>query len=91
MYLTLKSRTLMKFIAQVILLLLIAFFTIIGTALLIAGTAHAAEVQNGSILYIKQNGKWEMMGLYNDRRACEHAAIIELDLVRSQFKCTKTH
>lgn len=80
----------MKFISQVFLLLLLAFFTIVCTAFLI-GTAHAAEVQNGSILYIKQNGKWEMMGLYNDKRACEHAAIIELDLVRSQFKCTKTH
>lgn len=90
MYTSLKTKTLMKFISQVLLLLLLAFFTIIGTALLI-GTAHAAEVREGSILYIKQNGKWEMMGLYNDKRACEHAAIIELDLVRSQFKCTKTH
>lgn len=90
MYTSLKQKTFMKTIAQIFLLLLLALFTTIGTALLI-GTAHAAEVREGSILYIKQNGKWEMMGVYNDRRACEHAAIIELDLVRSQFRCTRTH
>lgn len=90
MYTSLKQKTFMKTIAQIFLLLLLALFTTIGTALLI-GTAHAAEVREGSILYIKQNGKWEMMGLYNDKRACEHAAIIELDLVRSQFRCTRTH
>lgn len=90
MYTSLKQKTFMKTIAQIFLLLLLALFTTIGTALLI-GTAHAAEVREGSILYIKQNGKWEMMGVYNDKRACEHAAIIELDLVRSQFRCTRTH
>lgn len=96
MYLTLKSRILMKFIAQVILLLLIAFFTIIGTALLIAGTAHAADVTaNGSAHYLMQKvtdkPAWENLGAYSSKESCERAAnaLTQRTTGSITFVCTK--
>ena len=93
MYITLKIKTFMKFTAQIFLLLLLAFFTLIGTALLI-GTAHAGERDNQSTSYylmVREEGfkqyTWENKGMFNSKRGCENAAVLYLRISVELYRC----
>lgn len=95
MYTSLKHKTFMKTIAQIFLLLLLALFTTIGTALLI-GTAHAADVTaGGGSHYLMQwstrTAVWLNLGGYGSKDSCERAAdaLNQRSPVREFFVCTK--
>lgn len=87
-----RSNKYMKVFAQVVLLGLLAVFTLIVSGL-VASKAHAHGITmspHSHYLMVLEKGtghNWENKGAFGTFKACEQAAVTRLKLPREIFTC----